>query len=846
MRAKKQELESAVRQLNAVLEQMPSAVTIVEVPSMKVLVANARTATIFREPVSASANVLWERSGLRGLHRNGRPLDASEWPLARSARTGEVVAGEEIEVTRADGSRGFIRVNSGPIRDEAGTIVAAIATFNDVTEEMQAQLTLHEQARINETLLRMGTTSRAALELDALLQELTEQATALCRAQFGSFFYDVTDERGDQNTRYAFAGPGREAFAGGSIVRDIAFFEPMFIGARVVRVHDVTKDPYYRNSVVCGGAPSLRPAIRSCLAVPVKSRSGQVLGGLFFGHAEPGVFTDADERLLIAAATHAAAAIENARLFEAACRAERAAQRAQEKLRHLFMQAPALIAIHRGADHVFEFVNAAGAELVGDVVGKAVHDTFAGVERAMIAVLDGVFRTGESFVGTEVHAKLDWNGEGRLTERFFNVVCEAYRDASGVIEGVMTFGFEVTDQVFARRKVEAVVGELETASRMKDEFLATVSHELRTPLNAILGWVRMLRSGTLPDAKHDRALETIERNANAQTQLIEDLLDVSRIISGKLRLEVTEVDLAAVVDNAIEAVRPAAHARGVELKQSIDPSAVGVIAGDGARLQQVVWNLVTNAVKFTPKGGVVQIAARRADGFVEIAVSDTGHGIEPEFLGHVFERFRQADATTTRKHGGLGLGLAIVRHLVELHGGSVGVESEGRGKGATFRVHLPTTPPRSMAPERPPALRLIRSTSVPRPRELAGMTVLVVDDEPDARELLAEVLGNCDATVFTASNVAEALQVVDDARPSIIVSDIGMPGEDGYAFIEKLRALPANRGGKTPAVALTAYARFEDRTKALVAGFNMHVPKPVELAELLAALASLASVLRSS
>ena len=379
----------------------------------------------------------------------------------------------------------------------------------------------------------------------------------------------------------------------------------------------------------------------------------------------------------------------------------------------------------------------------------------------------------------------------------------------------------------------------EKASRAMDEFLATVSHELRTPLNAMLGWTRLLRSDTVPESARPKALETIERNATVQAQLIEDLLDISRIISGKMRLEVAPVDLVAVVESALEVVRPAADAKGVILRPVLDSSASHV-TGDAARLQQVVWNLLANAVKFTPKGGRVDIRLVRIDSSVELTVRDTGVGIPVDFLPHVFERFRQADGASTRSHGGLGLGLAIVKNIVELHGGTASVESAGKGEGASFFVRLPlsllrhtgTTP----VPSEPPA----GPFSFERPPELIALRVLVVDDEDDARELLVAVLEQCGAIVTSVGSVREALAALAvEPRPTIVVSDIGMPGEDGYALIKQIRKLPPDQGGRLPVVALTAYARTEDRTRALRAGFNMHMPKPVEPAELLAVLVSL-------
>jgi PAS domain S-box-containing protein len=385
----------------------------------------------------------------------------------------------------------------------------------------------------------------------------------------------------------------------------------------------------------------------------------------------------------------------------------------------------------------------------------------------------------------------------------------------------------------------------EEANRAKDEFLAVVSHELRTPLNAISGWVHMLREGGLSAEKSRHAIETIERNARAQNQLIEDLLDVSRIVSGKLRLDVETVDLALVIERAVETVRPAAAVKNITIREMLDPKATPVF-GDPDRLQQIVWNLLSNAVKFSSKDREVRVILRKLESSVEIIVKDQGAGIDPAFLPHVFERFRQADGSTTRTKGGLGLGLAIVRNLVELHGGSVRAESDGLGQGAAFCVSLPIAPIRTPSFARPPLLQL--APSAPKahcPPELEGVHVLVVDDEQDARELVAELLSRCKLRVSTAGSAQEALRIVQAERPGVIVSDIGMPEEDGYSLIRKVRALPPSEGGNTPAIALTAYARTEERTKTLVAGFNMHVPKPVEPAELLAVLASLTAVLRS-
>ena len=378
----------------------------------------------------------------------------------------------------------------------------------------------------------------------------------------------------------------------------------------------------------------------------------------------------------------------------------------------------------------------------------------------------------------------------------------------------------------------------EEANRAKDLFLSTLSHELRTPLTAILGWTRMLRTSTLTDEKRVKGLETIDRNARAQVALIEDILDLSRIVTGKLRLDLELVELAAVVEAAIETVRPAADARNIRLTPELDPNA-GAVMGDPNRLQQIVWNLLTNAVKFTPPGGWVSVWVGRAGPHVEIVVADSGQGIAPSLLPHIFDRFRQGDASTTRSQGGLGLGLAIVKHLTELHGGTIAAESPGEGLGATFTVRVPIAPQHAPGypPSDVPALRT--AGAIECPPELDGLTVLIVDDEDDARDWIASLLEHCKARVLSAPSAARALELLRSERPDIMVSDIGMPGEDGYSLIKKVRALAPADGGRTPAVALTAYARFEDRTRAMVAGFNMHIAKPIEPAELLITIANL-------
>ena len=399
-------------------------------------------------------------------------------------------------------------------------------------------------------------------------------------------------------------------------------------------------------------------------------------------------------------------------------------------------------------------------------------------------------------------------------------------------------------------RAQTMTEDAEQANHLKDEFLATVSHELRTPLNAVLGWARMLGSKQLPPDRARHAIATIERNASALAHLIDDLLDVSRIVAGTLRLAPQPVDLVAVAQAALDAVRPLAVTKNVQLAFSPDLPAIEPVSGDAGRLQQVIWNLLANAIKFTPEGGRVDVFIERSNDHMEVRVVDTGQGISPDFLPHVFERFRQADDATTQRHTGLGLGLAIVRQLVELHGGTVHAASEGVGRGATFTVRLPISAGEARVGQAA-ALgerRTAASTASPMPRlpRLDELRILVVDDNADGRTLTSLVLTQAGASVKAVASVREALQTLEVERPDALVSDIGLPDEDGYALIRQIRQYEAEHGGFLPAVALTGYARAEDRARILAAGFQAHVPKPVEPVELTAAIATITHHLRDS
>ena len=625
----------------------------------------------------------------------------------------------EYRITRPDNSEAWISARGRGIYVPNGRVLGMIGFVQDISDSKKTEATLREQADALRTLNEVGQLISAELDLHKTVQAVTDAATEITGARFGSFFYNVLNEEGASYMLYTLAGVPLEAFAHFPMPRSTDLFGPTFRGEGVVRIADVKKDPRYGKNSPYYGMPEGHLPVVSYLAVPVVSRSGEVLGGLFFGHPQPGVFTERDEIVVAGLASQAAVAMDNARLYETAKRARAEAERAAAENERLYRQA-------------------------------------------------------------------------------------------------------------------------EESSRLKDEFLATISHELRTPLSAILGWARMLRMGQLTEDAAVKALETIERNARAQAQLIDDLLDVSRIITGKLRMDVQPADPNTFIDAAVEAVRPAAEAKGVRVQKIIDTGAIA-IPGDPVRLQQVVWNLLSNAIKFTPRGGRVQIRSERVNSHLEIVVSDTGQGISADFLPHVFDRFRQADQKTSRQHGGMGLGLAIVRHLVELHGGTVRANSDGEGHGSTFTVMLPITPvyqvDESGGRVHPAARDLLPRLDDCSDR-LDGLRVLVVDDEADTRDLLKQGLEYCGAKVKCVGTAEEALDLLTSSAPDILISDIGMPVVDGYDLIKKIRRLPSDRGGKVPAIALTAYTRTEDRLNSLRAGYDMHVPKPVELAELVAVAAT--------
>ena len=511
------------------------------------------------------------------------------------------------------------------------------------------------------------------------------------------------------------------------------------------------------------------------------------------------------------------------------------------RLINLFTHAPVAIAILRGPEHVYELTNAHYLVLIGgrEVLGLPIRQALPELEgQGIYELLDRVRSSGEPYVGKSLRVLLDPGPQGRAEYAYFDFVYQPAFDAEGKVDAIVVVAHDVTELALAK-------AEAEEANRSKDEFLATLSHELRTPLNAVLGYTHMLREGMIDAQRLPGVLETIQRNARLQEQLVSDVLDVSRIVTGKLRLDVHPIDLRTVIEDAIETVVPAATAKGVSLQARLELAGIRV-AGDAQRLQQVVWNLLSNAVKFTPKGGRVEVRLEGAGSQVAIAVSDTGDGIEADFLPHVFQRFKQADGTFSRTHMGLGLGLAICRHLVEAHGGTITASSAGKGQGATFRVELPLLQVREQGSrEDTSSLAATLVADALPPVDLSGLHVLLVDDDVDALQMARDALALSGAAVTTASNAHEALAALDRTRFDVGILDLGMPRVDGYELLRRIRSRSDDEQGRIPLAALTAYARTLDRARSLQSGFQLHLTKPVHPGELAAAVLVLADRTRT-
>jgi PAS domain S-box-containing protein len=869
----------------------------------------------------------------------------------------------------------------GPDDFAAGRTFANLAAV--AIAGAQANARLRERTRTLEQLNELARAMSAELDVHRLVQVVTDAATGLSAAQFGAFFYNVINDAGESYMLYTISGVPREVFSKFPMPRNTAVFAATFSGSGNVRSADIREDPRYGHNAPHFGMPKGHLPVVSYLAVPVVSRSGEVLGGLFFGHERPGVFTAEAEAIVTALAGHAAVAIDNARLYADARHNER-------RYRSLVLAAPVPTsvwaarpngALHERSPSWEELTGQTYEEMRGDgwldavhpddreatlrawreaTAGGAMYDTEYRLRRP-----DGTWRWTasrgvavrneagaiEEWIATTtdieerkaaqerlvflahaseiLSASLDYNrtlrtlaqqiiprladwcaidmvdGEGNLqrlvtahpdpehlamaeelqekyppnpeaatgpwrvlrtgrTEiipdiddamiaagarseehlrllrelRLRSFLCVPIKVRRGVA-GVITMIYAESGRHYtpddvqlaeelARRASHAIENarlydEALAASRAKDEFLATLSHELRTPMTAILGWASLL--GEDLDAEtRATAVETIRRSSQTQAQLIDDVLDVSRMVTGKLQLHIAPLNLGSLVREVLDSVRPSADARNLRVEVT-DRAPSLVVHGDATRLQQILWNLLTNAIKFTPPGGRVDVELERDEAAARIVVRDSGQGIASDFLPYVFDPFRQADESSTRAHGGLGLGLAIVRYLVQAHGGVVRAESGGTGRGATFTVELPLRAARAESGRMPPPRS--DTPAVSEYPDLDGRRILVVDDQADAREMIRTVLERCGATVTLADSVSAGSEAFAEARPDLVISDIAMPGGDGYELLSRIRLL--ERGAaRTPAIALTAFGRPQDRDAALRAGFADYLKKPVE------------------
>ena len=753
--------------------------------------------------------------------------------------------------------------NSAPQPSDAQEPLRVVVTHEDISLRKLTEIRLREETEITATLYRIGRIVAGELDAGKLVEAITHAAVDLTGAAIGAFLPSPHESVAPPyscgpdvaNPEYALspldprAMFGPEPVAFGDALRSNAPASP---GAETIQAHDLRADARFEGIEIrnTDQAPELRTpfgaggAVASYLAAPIVARSGLWLGALFLAHPHAGQFGKNAEQLIQGLAGQAALSLENARLFEAAQREKAALAALEERYRLVTEQMPQMVWMTNASGaHVYfnqrwyEFTGLSPAQSFGAGWAKPLHPD--DVDRARIRWQYSL----DSGAPYEIEYRFRRH-DGEY--HWFLARALALRDERGQI--VKWFGTctDIDDAKIAdAQRAQALHNEenarreAENANRLKDEFLAVVSHELRTPLTPILGWLELLKTDD-PDADFRRqAYDVIERNTRAQAQIVNDLLDVSRIISGKLKLELAPIDLGDVVRAAIETVEPTARVKGVSLRADL-PARVANNIGDADRLQQVAWNLISNAVKFTPRGGQVVVKLARVDLEYMLEIADSGAGIAPEFLPHVFERFRQADASSTRATGGLGLGLSIVRHLVEQHGGHVSVDSPGLGQGSTFRVHLPIAPVLDDDATEKANEIVDGAESAPDARQsLRGVKILVVDDEADAREMLQLVLTRYGAQTETASNAQRALEILEQFRPDILLSDIGMPGADGYSLIESVRALPADCGGQTPAVALTAYARNEDRARALAAGFQNHLAKPIVPSKLVETLREL-------
>ncbi|RYX84623.1 response regulator [bacterium] len=720
--------------------------------------------------------------------------------------------------------------------DDDNAPARVVVSHENISARKLAELRLREEVDVTETLYHVGQVVAGELDLVKVIQVVTEAAVDLCNAGFGCFMPVPGSELGlpsvlnnnpdsfDENALLELIEQKFDTFAHKHSLLSSRFDKSLS--------DDDLRERLSEQNVA------------AWLMAPVITRSGERMGVLFIASLHKKALGKSSERIVSGLAGQAALALENARLYERARREQIAAAQSEQRYRFVTEMMPQIVWVTR-PDGYHEYYNSRWYDYTGQTEGHSMGEGWANplhpddVERSQRR-WEHSLQTGELYEIEYRFRRFDG------IYRWFLGRAAPQRDENGRIMRWFGTCTDIDDQ--KRSETERVAAlereararqDAESANRLKDEFLAIVSHELRTPLTPIMGWVEMLRDSDTEAAFRYQAYDVIERNARAQSQIINDLLDVSRIITGKMRLDTRVLDLNRVLFSAIQTCESAALAKGVQVVREL-PGEPTLMTGDADRLQQVAWNLISNAIKFTPRGGRVTVRLERVESALQFCVEDTGAGIDSDFVPYVFERFRQADSTPTRRHGGLGLGLSIVRHLVEQHGGEVSVTSKGRNNGSTFYVRLPIAPVIPLGDESEwHHEEMPKAARVPHDA-LKGLMILVVDDEADAREVLSQMLRRFGARVETAASVAFALERLKHNVPDVLVSDIGMPGGDGYSLVRRMRELSPDAGGRVPALALTAYARAEDRARALGSGFGAYLAKPVSPDQLVATLKALA------
>ncbi|MEG5172592.1 PAS domain S-box protein [Microcoleus sp. B3-D7] len=883
----RKQAETALRegeaQLSSIFQTIPDGITILD-STGQIIAANKAAERILRLTSSDIVERGYNDPSWFITTVEGHPFPEDELPFARVMQTGEPVYGIEHGISHADGTRTILSINASPLFDAEGQIINIIAAFSDITERKQTEdervkLVQEQAARAlaevsqekSAFLAQVSAVLSSSLEYEQTLQSVAKLAVP--------YFADwcsvdvLNDDRTIDRVAVAHSDPEKVKFGWELAQRFPRHLDDGYGIAKVIQTGQVEIGIEITDEQLVAAVPNgeyleiLRGVgLKSCIIAPLQAR-GRVLGSITF------VFTESDRRYRLEdiglaedLAQRAAIAIDNARLYNETQQAQLAAELAANRTARLLAVMTALsesltsaqvaqVIIEQGMSALgassglvavlnqdaseLEIIQAIGYEHVGEFQRSfSIHAPYPLAE----AVRSGQpvwVETMENRIARYPH----------LAEAYAKAGSEAWISVPLLIEGQAVGGLSLSfstvpqlsesDRAFvlalAQQSAQSIDRarlyesesqartQAEAANRIKDEFLAVLSHELRTPLNPILGWTRLLRRGTLDSGKTAVALETIERNTQLQVQLIEDLLDISRILQGKLSLDSTPINLKTTFKAALETVSLAAEAKNIQIQTHLEPN-VGDVLGDATRLQQVVWNLLTNAIKFTPTGGRVEVELKKIDSYAQIQVRDTGKGIKPEFIPYVFDTFRQADSSITRSFGGLGLGLAIVRHVVELHGGTVKAESFGEGQGSTFTVTLPLLARSNDAnSDRNDNLSLTAHTS-----PLARLCILAVDDEVDNLELVQCILEQAGATVISVSSAKDALQKLNESKPDVLIADIGMPQIDGYMLIRQVRQLSIQEGGEIPAIALTAYAGEANQQQALAAGFQRHLPKPVE------------------